>query len=114
MFCGEICFMFLIKMIGFCKSPDCPPSEVLLDLQNGKLRAESAREIYGHLDLCDFCDAEVDLYSHYPEGDEPISLSEIPRPLFELAESLLNNRHKDTSLLNKLLIEDRGLTLKEV
>ena len=35
-------------------------------------------------------------------------------PLYELAEALLSNRHKDFSMLNKLLGENEGLTLEKV
>lgn len=103
--------MFLLKMIAFCKSSTCPTSQDLLDYQHSQISGDFSRMIRRHIASCDFCGAEFDLYEHYPQGDESISISEIPGPLFELAESLLRNGHKDSSLLNKLLIEDKGLTL---
>ncbi len=105
--------MFLIKMINFCKNSECPSSQDLLGFQNNELAPTSAAFISEHLELCDFCGAEVELYSQFPEIDEKVSLSEIPAPLFELAQFLLTNGHKDRSLLDKLLIEDKGLSLKE-
>ena len=37
--------------------------------------------------------------------EETIVEVEIPLPLYELAEALLSNKHKEFSLLNKLLNE---------
>ncbi len=105
--------MFLVKMIGFCKSRKCPSSEMLLEYHSGNSTPEEAVVVFDHLEVCDFCAAELDLYAHSSQEEENVSLSDIPRPLFELADSLLNNRHKDSSLLDKLLIEDKGLTLTE-
>lgn len=100
-------------MINFCKNSECPSSQDLLGFQRGELASKRAVTISEHLDSCDFCGAEVELYSQYPEIDERVSLSEIPAPLFELAQFLLTNGHKDRGLLDKLLIEDKGLTLKK-
>jgi len=36
---------------------------------------------------------------------------EIPIPLLELAEALLGNKHKDFSVLNKLLSENEGVKI---
>lgn len=106
--------MFIVKMIGFCKNSSCPTSQTLLSFENGNLTAEKHQSVAKHIEGCDFCSAEAGLYHDYPQTDEAVSPTEIPAPLFELAESLLNNRHKGSSLLNKLLIEDSGLSLKEV
>ncbi|MEZ5346264.1 MAG: hypothetical protein R2681_12005 [Pyrinomonadaceae bacterium] len=84
-----------------------------MEFENGGLSPDKQRSVAKHIGECDFCSAEVELYHDYPQIDETVSPTEIPAPLFELAESLLNNRHKDSSFLNKLLIEDPGLTLNE-
>ena len=105
--------MFLVKMIGFCKNSSCPTSQSLLSFENRELAEDKHRAVAKHIESCDFCAAEVRLYHDYPQTEETVSPTDIPAPLFELAESLLNNRHKDSSLLNKLLIEDSGLTLNE-
>ena len=100
-------------MINFCKNSECPSSQDLLGFQNKELAPQIEAFILEHLELCDFCGAEVELYSQFPEIEERVSISEIPAPLFELAQFLLSNGHKDRSLLDKLLIEDNGLKLKE-
>ncbi len=86
---------------------------MLLDFQNNALPRSASVVIAQHIESCDFCGGEVELYSQYPQSDEKVSASEIPAPLFELAQILLNDRHKDSTLLDRLLIEDKGLTLKE-
>ena len=101
-------------MIGFYKSLGCPASDLLFDAHTKKLGAEMIDEIQSHADSCDFCGAELELYSNCPELDEGVKESEIPAHVRELAEFLLNNRHKDQSFLTKLLIEDAGLKLREV
>ncbi|NNE98275.1 MAG: hypothetical protein HKN25_04560 [Pyrinomonadaceae bacterium] len=105
--------MFFTKMPEFCKNSDCPSSEDLLNFQKGKSPAASSERIHEHNRTCDFCSAEVEFYSHFQFPDEKISETEIPSPLYELAESLLNNKDRGSYLLNKLLIENEGLTLKK-
>ena len=93
-------------MTGFCKNEDCPPSNELLEFQNGDMPRERGGEIRVHLASCEFCAAEVEFYSHYPQEEsvsETTEHVEIPAPLYELAESLLKNRHGDASSLNSLL-----------
>ena len=95
--------MFSSKMPGFCKSEECPSSHELLEFQTGDLRRLRASEISKHLKSCEFCSAEVEFYDHYPQEDGLTEATEIPPPLFELAEALLKNRSADLSSLNILL-----------
>ena len=103
--------MLLSKMKSFCKNEDCPSSNELLEFQNNDLRRERDSEIGRHLTSCEFCSAEVEFYSRYPQDDTTGETAEIPAPLFELAEALLKNRHSDPSTLNSLLKETNGLAL---
>lgn len=106
--------MFNLTMISFHKNVDCPTSQDLLEFQGDKMNVAAKNAIRDHLSTCDFCGAEVEFYEHCPKvGDEKVSVTDIPSPLFELAEALLNNKHKDNSLLNKLLNENEELTLRE-
>jgi len=105
--------MFSSKLPGFCKSEDCPSSHELLEFQNGDLARTRGGEIRKHLMGCEFCSAEVEFYSHYPQEEglgETIGGTEISAPLFELAEALLKNRHGDSHSLNALLKENEALT----
>jgi hypothetical protein len=92
---------------GFCKNEDCPSSTELLDFQNGDLPKPRGSEVRRHLANCDFCEAEVEFYSIYPQAqDDGVGeATEIPAPLYELAEALLRNRHADGASLNSLLKE---------
>ncbi len=98
--------MISTKITGFCKSEACPSSNDLLDFQKGSSPQKNSDDIRGHLESCEFCSAEVEFYSHYPQEEgsgEPVELAGIPAPLFELAEALLKNRHTDASSLDALL-----------
>lgn len=91
-----------INMSDFCKNEDCPPSEVLLAFQNGEIEVKDGTAIRRHLCVCEFCAAEVEFYSHYPQAEETVEPQDIPPPLFELADALLNKRD-DVTPLYKLI-----------
>ena len=112
----EFCPMVSSTMINFCKNEDCPSSNELLEFQNGDLPRPRASEIGRHLGTCEFCEAEVEFYSNYPQGKDEarVEAAAIPAPLFELAEALLKNRHGDPSSLNALLKEKGGLVIDKV
>ena len=103
-------------MINFCKNEDCPSSNELLEYQNADLPRTRKNEIGRHLTDCEFCEAEIEFYSSYPQGPENarIEAAEIPAPLFELAEALLKNRYGDPSSLNALLKEKNGVVRDKV
>jgi anti-sigma factor RsiW len=105
------------SMIDFCKNEDCPSSNELLEFQVGELSQGRSLEVRRHLGTCEFCEAEVEFYSHYPQEEALLEQSEkieIPAPLFELAEALLKNRNGDSNSLNDLLREKDGLILDKV
>ena len=104
--------MFFKKMSDFCKNVDCPSSEELLSYNKNGIIFDY-EQIHEHIMNCDFCSAEIDFYSNHQLIEESITVSEIPSPLYELAESLLN-KSKGSYLLNKLLIENEGLKLNKV
>ena len=88
----------------------------MLEFQNADLPRPRASEIGRHLGTCEFCEAEVEFYSNYPQGQDEarVETAAIPAPLFELAEALLKNRHGDPSSLNALLKEKGGLVIDKV
>jgi hypothetical protein len=100
-------------MINFRKNENCPSSYNLLAFQNGDNLSKGSESIRKHLETCEFCSAEVEFYAHYPQAEEQIEAAEIPVPLFELAEALLRNKHKDFAMLDKMLGENEGMTLKK-
>ncbi len=108
----QVRFMSSKQMTDFCKSEGCPSSNKLLEFQSRGLPKTTGDKIRRHLARCEFCSAEVALYSHYPQEEsaiEPVELTGIPAPLFELAEALLKNRHLDSSSLNSLLRKKKTL-----
>ena len=102
--------MFSLKMISFCKSANCPASQELLSFADGAVSsAKEHAKIETHLGACEFCAAEVEFYAHYPQAEEPVVKAEIPTPLYELAEALLGNKHKNFLALNKLLCDTESV-----
>lgn len=106
--------MFSSMTTGFRKNEDCPSSPELLAYENGKLTGAQELEIGEHLATCDFCEAEVEFYSHFPQfednANEPTATVDIPAPLFQLAEALLKKHDTDAKSLNSLL-KDKGLAI---
>lgn len=92
-------------MKSFCKNEDCPSSQELLEFQTGDKPRTRSADIRKHVKACEFCAAEVEFYSHYPQEEGISETVDIPAPLFELAEALLKNRHADSASLNALLRE---------
>lgn len=101
------------KKTAFRKSVNCPLSKDLLAYQTGEISVRERERIAIHLRFCEFCEAEAEFYAHYPQTEEIVEKTEIPLPLLELAEALLNNKHKDKSVLNKLLTEADELKLQK-
>lgn len=106
--------MLLTKMTKFRKSPTCPLSSDLLAYQNGKAVQRVKERITVHLRFCEFCAAEVDFYAHHPQSEETVEKTEIPQPLFDLAEALLSNSHKNNSLLKSLFHDKDNLGLNDL
>ncbi len=100
-------------MITFCKSVNCPASQDLLAFQKGETSLGENAEIARHLESCEFCAAEIEFYSHFPQSEEMVASVDIPLPLYQLAEALLGSGQKKFSLLNKLLNENEGLSLNK-
>jgi hypothetical protein len=106
--------MLSIKMITFCKNANCPASQDLLAFQKGETTEKENSAIRNHLRSCEFCATEREFYAQFPQDSENVASVEIPPPLFQLAEALLNNRHKEYSLLNKLLVEAEPATAEQI
>jgi hypothetical protein len=99
----------------FCKHEACPSSAELLEYENDHLSQARESEITRHLGRCEFCEAEVEFYSNYPQAEDSVSeVTVIPAPLFELAEALLGNRQRDASSLNALIKERENLVADAV
>src|SRR4051794_34545090 len=73
---GRIAFMPPSEKKPFCKNEDCPASGELLEFQRGRLGDARCGEIQAHLEACEFCDAETEFYSQYPQDDAVIETCE--------------------------------------
>jgi hypothetical protein len=90
---------------NFCKREVCPSSAELLEFIDGDLTHKRREAIDDHLPVCEFCSAEIDLYSHFPleDNSEPVEATSIPAPLAQLAEALLKKRNTGLLSLDGLL-----------
>jgi hypothetical protein len=103
-----------LKMITFCKNVHCPASQDLLAFQKGETSIKESGDIHTHLEVCEFCAAEIEFYENAPQAEETVVSVDIPLPLYQLAEALLSNGQKKYTMLNKLLNESEGLSLNKV
>ena len=91
-------------MVNFSKNKNCPASEDMLSFQTCRLTEPERKVIRKHLGTCDFCSAEVEFYTHFPQPEGTVEPAPMPQPLFELAQALMNKK-KDNSFFNKLMEE---------
>jgi hypothetical protein len=90
-------------MTDFRKSETCPSSERLLAFQRGELSAGLSAGISLHLGRCEFCIAEIEFYSHYPQREESVDPEPIPAPLFDLARALLRRGRSSLAWIDSVL-----------
>lgn len=90
--------MFSGSNNDFRKSEACPSSQELLEFQNGDIDRERGVDIRLHTASCEFCAAEVEFYSRYPQAQDEsgVEPEEIPESLYELAEALFKNSPWET------------------
>ena len=100
-------------MVTFCKNKNCPTSHDLLAFQTGKISRDSGEAIKSHIKRCEFCEAEIEFYTRYPQTKERVKRETIPPPLYELAEALLKKKDDDFTTLNKLISQKNGFELKK-
>ena len=75
--------------IGFRKTAACTASATLLSYASGNLPAEVADGVREHLEVCDFCSAELPLLAHHTPATAVHGPPEMPTDLRILAESIL-------------------------
>lgn len=74
----------------FLKTAACPASATLLSFRSHTLSAEAERLVKDHLEVCDFCSAELPLLAHHEATPSATTKTpEIPMDLRILAESIL-------------------------
>jgi hypothetical protein len=75
--------------LAFRKTAACPASATLLSFRARSLSTAVAVSVRDHLELCDFCSAELPLLAHHEPAASAHKTPEIPMNLRILAESIL-------------------------
>ena len=88
-------------MTTFRKKENCPASPLLLAFQRCEVTPKQSLLVMRHLSACEFCVSEVEFYGNFQPGEESVQTPEIPKSLFELAESLLNRETESGSKIFK-------------
>jgi len=78
------------RTLAFKKTAACPASATLLSFRANSLSMAAVLGVREHLELCDFCSAELPLLAHHRSGvNGGHKTPEIPMDLRILAESIL-------------------------
>jgi len=86
------------RALPFRKSESCPSSSILLSFRLDRLSPVITNLVRYHLGVCEFCNAELPLLSHYKRGKKRLEkVPEIPMNLRILAEAILSSRRKSVS-----------------
>jgi hypothetical protein len=81
--------MPLPLQINFCKTAQCPSSQILLRYRRHHLPITDRAAVEIHLRACDFCSAELQLLMQHRSEGEHYRLAEMPVRLRSLAEDFL-------------------------
>jgi hypothetical protein len=80
------------RTLPFRKTAACPASKTLLSFRVNSLSGKAATRVKEHLEVCDFCSAELPLLAHHQAGRKASKPPEMPMNLRILAESILARR----------------------
>ena len=72
----------------FAKAPNCPTSQEILSHVEGSLASFSENNLVRHIERCDFCGAEMQLFARYRPVEEDYTPAPMPAALHLLANSL--------------------------
>jgi hypothetical protein len=107
-------FMKISDVVVFCKLSTCPSAAALVAFSQTALGKERHEQVAAHLEICDFCCAELQMltqHSFYGEIDCP--KVDMPLHLRLLAESILASRAIDTRLLFATSFEKESVSLTD-
>ena len=82
------------RTLAFRKTAACPASGTLLSFRANSLSTAAVLGVREHLELCDFCSAELPLLAHHRPVANGHKTPEIPMDLRILAESILAQTKK--------------------
>ena len=78
------------RTLPFKKTAACPASKTLLSFRDNSLSGRAATRVKEHLEVCDFCSAELPLLAHHEAGGKGAKTPDMPMNLRILAESILS------------------------
>src|SRR4051812_9101682 len=97
----------------FRKQTSCPSAEMLLCYGSDELSSEQQERVASHLNVCEFCEAELQLLTECPAIEEDCPLAEMPLNLRCLAEALLHGDLKIVEVYAEVAYEKEPLTLTD-
>ncbi|HZH32744.1 MAG TPA: hypothetical protein VEY11_18400 [Pyrinomonadaceae bacterium] len=103
-----------VSTAKFCKHKTCPSAEMLLSYTRATLVCELQQQLRAHLDVCDFCEAELYLLSKFPPTGAPVYPTvKIPFALYRLAKDLLSVSTNAAGRAVEILCERERLSLTD-
>ncbi|HVG34517.1 MAG TPA: hypothetical protein VM911_15710 [Pyrinomonadaceae bacterium] len=97
----------------FRKQTSCPSAEMLLCYHSDELSAHQRERVASHLNICEFCEAELQLLTEYPASWEECPRVEMPLNLRLLAEALLHGDLKSVEVYAEAAYDKEPLTLTD-
>jgi hypothetical protein len=86
---------------------------MLLCYNSDELSDAQRQRVALHLDVCEFCEAELQLLMEHPAIEEDCPLVEMPLNLRCLAEALLYGNSKSVEVYAEVAYEKEPLTLTD-
>jgi hypothetical protein len=97
----------------FRKQTGCPSAQMLLFYCSNELSSEQYAEIASHLDVCEFCAAELQLLTAHRPVEEECPAADMPLHLRCLAEALLGGDLNSMEVYAEAAYEKVPLTLTD-
>lgn len=97
----------------FRKQTGCPSAEMLLCYQTDNLSTGQYAWIASHLDVCEFCSAELQLLTAHRPVEEECPVADMPLHLRCLAEALLGGDLSSVEVYAEASYEKVPLTLTD-
>lgn len=106
--------MKTVKATSFCKQANCPSAATLLSYRDFGLESEADAIVTQHLEICEFCCAELQLLTECPQSTDEFSVAEaIPVPLRRLAEEIFAGSLLTAEMFSEVYFEKARLTLTD-
>ena len=97
----------------FRKQTNCPSAEMLLCYRTDDLSSEQYPLIASHLDVCEFCAAELQLLTAHRPVEEECPMPDMPLNLRYLAQALLSGDLNSVEVYAEVAYEKQPLTLTD-